>query len=202
MDGTGVCVLEVIGDVVEREVDTSAHVEVDGDGCRVGADNAPEVAVEDPEVVPVVEAEHPVADAVPALVDDGDEGTKRAARLEQCVCSIVEVGNVAVVHRSHDGVATVGVQLQPVECHLVAQHIAVVGDRDSSVPVESTDRELGESLAERVGDESFLGVALSSVLGQLDDRDPVGERGEEATCLDRRELLRVPDEDHLAAVGG
>ncbi len=165
----------------------------------VGADDAADVAVEDSEVVPILETEHPITDAVPAFVDDGDERTEFAARFEEGVRPLVEVCDVAAVYGAHDGVAAGGVQLEPVERHLVAQHVAVVGDRDPTVPVEPTDGEFGESLAECVGDEALLGISLPSVLDQFDDRDAIGERGEQSAGFDRRELLRVADEDHLAA---
>ncbi len=72
VDGPGVAVLEVVGDVVERERDVSAAVAADPDATSVGAGDTAEVTVEDAEVVAVLKGEDAVADAVALVVDRGD----------------------------------------------------------------------------------------------------------------------------------
>ena len=57
VDGPGVAVLQVVGDVVERERDVSAVVAADPEAASVGSGDGAEVAVEDAEVVAVLEGE-------------------------------------------------------------------------------------------------------------------------------------------------
>ena len=64
----------------------------------------------------------------------------------------------------------------------------------SSSPVE---RGADLAVAEGGDDRPFGRVGLASVLDQLDGLGSAGECGEDATGLDRWELLRVADQDHL-----
>ena len=85
----------------------------------------------------------------------------------------------------------------PVQDHLVAELVAVVGERDVSVLVEASNGQLGSALPQGRGDAPLFGIALPAVLDQGDDLDSPGERGQQTARLDRGELLGVTDQDQL-----
>ncbi len=139
--------LEVIRDVVERERDVSPVVAADPDATSVGAGDGAKVTVEDTEVVAVLKGEDAVADAVALVVDGGGVRAELPGAFEGSMRALVQVSHVAAVDGAHDDVTAGVAMTPPIEDHLVAEGVAVVGDRDVAMLVEALDGELGSALA-------------------------------------------------------
>src|SRR5581483_6028809 len=202
VDGPGVPVLELLGDVLEGKGDLASRVGPDLHAVTVGAGDLGEVTVEDAEVIPVVKGEHPVPDAEALLVDRRDDLAEGSGRFEQRVGAAVEVPNIAAMDCTHDRVSPCGTMRPPVEHHAVSKRITVRRNRQMPASVETLDGGAGIAIAQGSDDCPLGRIALAPVLGELDDIDAFGERGEQAARLDGRKLLRVTDQDELGVDGG
>lgn len=131
------------------------------------------------------------------LVHHGHHRPEPPVGFESGVGPIVEVPDVAPADGPHHDIAASAAMRPPVEHHLVTKPVAVVGDGDVAVGIEAMDCQLGAPFTKRRRDEALLWVALTAILDQLDHTYPRGESWEQAAGLDRRELLRIADQDHL-----
>ena len=89
--------------------------EVQGSTAEANAGDRADISVEDAEVVPVQQSEHLVADAVPVVVDLGDERAEMSGGLEQDVYAVVESVDVGTIGSAHHGVGSDRVQSPPVD---------------------------------------------------------------------------------------
>src|SRR4051794_27506498 len=96
-----------MADVLDRQAQIASIAATDMDCAVVCAGHLGEIAVEDAEVVPVLQCEDAIAKAEALLVDDGDEPPELAICLEQRVSASVEVADVASVDSAQQDIATV-----------------------------------------------------------------------------------------------
>ena len=113
---------------------------------------------------------------------------------------LVEVGDVAAAEGEHDvaGEVVAGV-LPPVGEQACARGDRALGDDESLALLgvgEVVAADSGPDASERVALEL---VVLAAVLGQHDGAVALDDAGEEAARADRGELVRVADQDRLAA---
>ena len=110
---------EVIGGVVERQVPDLAVLDPNVDDVTVRPDDLADVAVENADVVAVLERLHLVTSAEPQVVDLGYDRSDSAGRFEQGMGAGIEISNVRSMGRSHQHISAVTAMLPPVEHQLI-----------------------------------------------------------------------------------
>ena len=140
----------------------------------------------------------PVANSLSAMVRRS--GPRRPSVSMSWRASCVELGDVAAAQGEHDvaGQVVAGV-LPPVGEQPRPGRDGAVGDDEPLALLgvgEVVAADAGADASERV---AFELVVLAAVLGQLDRAVAFDDAGEEAACADGGELVRVADQDRLAA---
>ncbi len=117
---------------------------------------------------------------------------------EQRAGGVVEVADVgAPVGEHHVAGEVVLGGLPPVLEQPLLGGGRVVVDVEAAAPGGVGEVGLGVAAAQLASASPFERVALAAVLGELDRAEPFAEGGEEPAGADRRQLLRVADQERL-----
>ena len=165
--GGEVLVVESTGAVLGRQGDRCALVVDVGDGAGG--------AVADPVGVVVLRADHLVADLEGPVVHDDRLARQLACRVNVSSGPTIEVVNVRVASRHHQGLVTGGAVLPPLLDHPVTHGLGVRGGDDPLVDAKQVNGHVDIAGAELLERGAFGWVVLASVLGEGQHRVPVSE---------------------------
>ena len=181
-------------------------VQADGDCSSVSIDasDSGEIAVEDTEPGPVLEAHDSVTGPEVATVGVQCGSAKPPGLGHEGTSLLVEFvdGGVAMTDEQHLGRVTdlFDVAVPGID-RLVDGVVVGGGEVDFAASVVHCHRPGHRALAQLCECGSFPVLVLADVLSQLDGREAGYKGGEEATGVDLGELMVVADQDELAGCG-